>query len=89
MDSLETNDIKAHYFFLTEGLCKWKFHIFMDIFALSWIFFPLPGLTQGKMPHFLHRRYLEGLYLCCGLVSPAKEWQFMSIHGAPEPKSER
>lgn len=62
----------------------------MDIFALSWIFFffPLPGLIQGKMPHFLHTRDLEGLYLCWGLVSPAKEWQFMSIHGATEPKSE-
>lgn len=56
---------------------------FMDFF-----FFPLPGLIQGKMPHFLHTRDLEGLYLCWGLVSPAKEWQFMSIHGATEPKSE-
>lgn len=49
MDLLETNDIKAHIF-LTDGLCKWKFHVFMDIFAFSWIFFLLPGLTQGKCP---------------------------------------
>lgn len=68
MGSMETNDIKAHFiFFLTERLCKWKFHIFMDIFALSWIFFSLPGLIQGKMPNFLHKTDLEGLYFAVDL----------------------
>lgn len=52
-------------------------------------FFPLLGLIQGKMPHFLQRRYPESLYLSRGLVSPAKKWQFMSIHEASEPKSEQ
>lgn len=86
MDLMDTTDIKAHFFFyLTEGLCKWKFHIFMDIFTLSWIFFPLPRLIQGRMPDFLHKTDLEGLYFAVDLGVLQKN----GCSGAfVEPKSE-
>lgn len=61
----------------------------MDIFDLSWIFFfPLFwDLPREKNIPLFHKTDLRDRR-CCGLVIPAKEWQFMNVHGAPEPKSE-
>lgn len=73
MDSMETNDIKAHFiFFLTERLCKWKFHIFMEVFALSGIFFPLFLSLCKENVQFLAQDRPGRFVLRCGLGNPAK-----------------
>lgn len=51
-------------------------------------FFPLFLSLSKENVQFLAQNRPGRFVLCCGLVSPAKEWLFRSIHRAPEPKSE-
>lgn len=62
----------------------------MDIFALSWIFFSLfQDLSREKQPISCTKETWKVCTFAVDFLSPAKELQFMSIHGGPEPKSEQ